>query len=304
MPSGSIPVLMARGRSLAEMWENSLLELSRNGSRARTQYDRMDDDGNFTDPPSMDCTMIMVCDEPMSDPMIHRAFPGGLEDLEEYRLEVVDGVKNHWIRDPSDPSDQRWEYTYNGRLSAYPVRTFDEASSSQVVKPFDQFDYLVDKISADPFTRRAIAHTWVVGEDNFYESPPCLQSIWLRALPDDDGVLTLNMDVRFRSRDAYDAAFMNCFALMHLQQEFARRISDKRSEPVRLGRYLDISDSYHVYGRRIEDFNERFLKLHGDRSFEDRTWPLEFARPIFDEARPRIMEKIRSHDAQGPGPTL
>jgi len=28
---------------------------------------------------------------------IHRAFPGGLEDLEIYRQEVVDGVHDHWI---------------------------------------------------------------------------------------------------------------------------------------------------------------------------------------------------------------
>ena len=297
MAGGSIPVLVARGDSLAEMWENSLIELHKNGSRARTQYDKKDASGKYIDPPSMDCTMLMVCEHPMSDPMIHRAFPGGLEDLEEYRLEVLDGIKNHWVRDPKNPDDQRWEYTYNGRLTAYPVKRADAKGKLKVV-PYNQFDYMVNKLAENPYTRRAIAHTWVVGEDNEYESPPCLQGVWIRALPNDDGSLVLNMDVRFRSRDAYDAAFMNCFALMHLQQEFARRLSEKVGKKVTLGRYVDFADSYHVYGRRIADFEERFLKLLKERSFEDRTWPLEFAQPIFDEARPKVMEKVRAVDAE------
>jgi thymidylate synthase len=297
MSDGSIPVLVARGRSLAEMWENSLLELHSSGARARTQYDRKGDDGGYIDPPSIDATMLMVCEEPASDPMIHRAFPGGLEDLEEYRLEVVDGVKNHWVRDPSDSNDERWEYTYNGRLTAHPAARVDYSTGKVSIEEFNQFDYMVERVSQSPFTRRAIAHTWVVGEDNFYESPPCLQGLWIRALPNDDDGLTLNMDVRFRSRDAYDAAFMNCFAFLHLMKEFAARIAGKTGKEVKLGRYADFSDSYHIYGRRITDFEERFLKLHETRPFEDRTWPLEFAQPIFDEARPRILEKIKSKDA-------
>ena len=298
MPGGSIPVLVARGRSLAETWENSLLLLWKHGARARTQYDRKDEAGHYIDPPSLDATMLMVCEEPVSEPMIHRAFPGGLEDLEEYRLEVVEGVKNHWVRDPSDPGDERWEYTYNGRLTAYPAKKVDYSTGRVSVEPFNQLDYLVEKVAANPFTRRAIAHTWVVGEDNFYESPPCLQGVWVRALPNDEGGLTLNMDVRFRSRDAYDAAFMNCFAFVHLMKELARRIEEKTQRPVTLGRYVDFSDSYHIYGRRIMDFEERFLRLYESRSFEERTWSLEFARPIFEEARPRILEKIRSKDAE------
>ena len=294
----SIPVLFARGRSLAEMWENSLLELWKNGARARTQYDRKDDAGNYIDPPSLDATMIMVCEEPFSEPMVHRAFPGGLEDLEEYRLEVVEGIKNHWIRDPANPDDERWEYTYNGRLTAYPACKRDYKEGTVEVRPFNQLDYIVDALAKEPFTRRAIAHTWVVGEDNFYTSPPCLQGVWFRALEDDDGALTLNMDVRFRSRDAYDAAFMNCFALVHLMKEIAGRLEEKTGRPVRLGRYVDFSDSYHVYGRRLADFEERFLRLTETRSFDERTWTLDFARPIFEEARPRILEKVRRKDQE------
>ncbi len=85
---GSIPVLTARGKSLAEAWESSLLELSKHGAEVRTEYDAKDEAGGYVDPPSLDCTMLMVCEEPAAEPLIHRAFPGGLEDLEEYRQEV------------------------------------------------------------------------------------------------------------------------------------------------------------------------------------------------------------------------
>lgn len=299
MNTGNIPVLVARGKSLADMWENSMLELYQHGAKARTQYDRKDKEGEYIDPPSIDCTMMMVCEDPFSDPMIHRAFPGGLEDLEEYRMEVVDGIKDHWVRDKGDPTDERWEYTYHGRWTHHPVinppyfhkRPFDVEKAE-----FNQLIWLVDKLGANPITRRAIAHTWVVGEDNGYESPPCTQGLWLRGIPREDGVVVINMDVRFRSRDAYDAAFMNAFAFVYLQKWVADELSRRYQMETVVGRYVDFSDSYHIYGRRIADFEERFLKLLYDRSFEERTWPLEFAQPLFDEARPKILEKVRRKD--------
>ena len=55
--------------------------------------------------------------EPFAEPRIHRAFPGGLDDLEKYRAEVLYGVHDHWI----DPAAGKWEYTYHERLFAYRV---------------------------------------------------------------------------------------------------------------------------------------------------------------------------------------
>ncbi|MDD5421936.1 MAG: hypothetical protein PHT32_00730, partial [Candidatus Omnitrophica bacterium] len=52
---------------------------------------------------------------------------------------------------------------------------------------------------------------------------------------------------------------------------------------VRVGRYVDISDSFHIYGSYIEDF-KKFLKTVNERSFEERTWPTEFAKPFFEDA--------------------
>ena len=293
MPSpstGSIPVLTARGRSLAEAWENSLLELSKHGAEVRTEYDAKDEEGNFTEPPSLDATMIMIVEDPSSEPLIHRAFPGGLEDLEEYRQEVLDGIKDHWVRDPDDPADNRWEYTYHERLTAYRVPGLDGR--------INQLDQVVEKLSEAPYSRRAQAVTWQPWIDPACDDPACLQSMWFRVLPDSDGAWHLNMNVRFRSRDAFDAAYMNCFAFVHLMERMAREIGEKASRDVKLGRYVDMSDSYHIYGKRRRAFEDGFLKLVETRSFEDRTWTREFAQPFFEEARPAIAEKVKRKDAE------
>jgi len=289
--NGSIPVLTASGRSLAEAWENSLLALWKGGGRVPTEYDAKAD-GQTVDQPSLDCTMVMTVLEPRAEPFIHRAFPGGLEDLEEYRQEVLDGIKDHWVRDPHNPDDDRWEYTYHQRIFAYEVPGLEGK--------IDQLARAVDKLSSAPFTRRAQAITWQPWFDLDCYDPACLQSIWLRVLPDAEDVWHLNMNVRFRSRDAYDAAFMNCFALISLQERLAGQLAEKAGREVRLGRYVDVSDSYHVYGRRLEHFRENFLRQVRERSFEERTWDREFAEEFFAEARPAIEKKIAEVDSRRP----
>jgi len=109
-----IPVLTVCARTLAEAYEKALVEVYHNGSRIKTQYDQAGD------PPSIDATMNITILEPLADPMIHKAFPGGIEDLKEYTMELM-GAKDHWVKNINDPSDTRWEYTYHGRLAAYGV---------------------------------------------------------------------------------------------------------------------------------------------------------------------------------------
>ena len=282
---GQIPVLTARGSCLPEAWENSLIALFSYGTLIKTQYDKADD------PPSLDCTMITVIEDPVAEPMIHRSFPGGLEDLEEYRQEVVDGIKNHWVRDPDDPEDNRWEYTYNERMFAYKVPGLDEE--------VDQFEGMAQALASSPITRRAQMISWQPWMDLGAYDPACWQSLWGRIVRDGDGVGRLNLNMRFRSRDAYKAAFMNDFAFIDLAGHLAGRISELRGEKVRLGRFIDQSDSYHIYGSYFGEFFDGFIKLLFNREkFEDRTWTREFAVPFFEEAKPAIRRKIAEQDAK------
>lgn len=275
---GHIPVLMVEGQCLAEAWEKSLVAVYRNGCTVRTEYDRPGD------PPSKDCSMTIVVHDPLAEPMIHRDFPGGLEDLQEYVMEVLDGIKDHWVRSSADdPEETRWEYTYHQRLFGYSVPGLD--------KTYDQIELIAERLARTPYTRRAQAITWKVWEDNFCYDPACLQSIWCRLLPGEDDVWVLNTNVRFRSNDAYKAAFMNMFALTQLQVRIAGRISALAGRQVKLGRYVHQADSYHIYGAYFEEFEKRFLRALETRTFEQRTFRYEAVKGIMEEASPAILEK-------------
>ncbi|MBT6689779.1 hypothetical protein HN903_00440 [archaeon] len=297
--NGNIPLLFSRGGALAEAWENSLIALAARGGFVRTQYDdKNSENGLYLSPPSIDATMSVIVEAPSSDPMIHKSFPGGLEDLEEYRQEVLDGIKDHWVRDQNNPDDKRWEYTYHERMFGYKVPGLKGS--------IDQVENMIGNLARSPITRRAQATSWKVWEDLNISDPACFQSLWGRILRtndefkfysnESDGEQKLNLNMRFRSRDAYDAAFMNNFAFINLAEYMAGEISGRQGEKVELGRFEDKSDSYHIYGKRLEDFGSRFVKSISNRSFEDRTWDRAFVQPFFDAAKSTIIEKVKAQD--------
>ncbi len=278
-----IPVLHADGDCIARAWENALVTLYESGCEMQTEYDKPGD------PASKDATMIMTIHDPLAEPMIHRDFPGGFEDLQEYVMEVCEGIKDHCVRDSANPDDTRWEYTYHQRLFGYEVPTLD---------PTDQIEHICEQLTKTPHTRRAQAVTWKVWEDNSCYDPACLQSIWCRILPeatsDGDAQPVLNMNVRFRSNDAYKASFMNIFALVKLQATIAERISQQSGSPIKVGRYCHMADSFHIYGSNLAEFEARFLGAIRSRTFEQRTMRHEDVSDIMEEARPAILEKARN----------
>lgn len=330
--NGNIPVVSVSGKTLAEAWENAMIGLFFYGCEIRTQYDAKDKNGNFIDPPSKDCTILMSIEEPVAEPMIHLGgIPGGFEDLEEYVQEVRDGIKDHWVRDPLDAKDTRWQYTYHGRLFRYevPLSLYDEFLHNlsdqekaefyrhetshflldhdyvQVVEKeiqgkkqkfvqINQIQYVIEKLSQQPYTRQAQAITWQPFMDTDIYDPACLQSMWFRILEDEQGTPTLNMNIRFRSRDAYDACFMNCFAFIHVMEYVAEQVSRRIGKKVKIGRYMDQSDSFHIYGKRIADFEQRFLKNLFERDFSQRTFARADAEPFFAERRKKLAEQFKT----------
>jgi thymidylate synthase len=159
--------------------------------------------------------------------------------------------------------------------------------------PIDQIEIVCQKLAQAPYTRRAQAITWKVWEDNECYDPACLQSVWCRVL-EDAGVPVLSMNVRFRSNDAYKAAFMNIFALVQLQAVIARKLGERIGKDVRVGRYVHFADSYHIYGSYFREFEGRFLGALEKRTFAQRTMNYEDVREMMEEARPMILEKART----------
>ena len=263
----AIPVLKVEGETIPEVWERAVISCWEQGIRIRTEYDKADD------PPSRDCSMVMVIRRPLGEPRIHRAFPGGLGDLEIYRQEVVDGIHDDWI----DPDEGKWSYTYHQRLFAF------EREGERI----DQIDYIIRKLAETNFTRRAQAITWDVKTDRVVSDPPCLQRLWCRLTGDGDGGLVLNMNGHWRSRDAYKAAFMNLFALTDLMRVIGERLAERTSTRVTLGRYAEFVDSFHIYGSYFKEF-EGFLGTVKKRRFKERVWDTKFAEPYFEEARTKL----------------
>ena len=271
-----IPILQVKGETLPAAWEKAVLTVWEKGEKIKTEYDKK---GDLL---SKDCTMIIIINQPMKEPRIHRAFPGGLEDLEIYRQEVVFGIHDHWI----NPQEGKWTYTYHKRIFDYEIEN----------ERIDQIDAIVKKLSDIPYSRRGQAITWNVKLDPQTNDPPCLQRLWFRITTTSRGKSVLNMNTHWRSRDAFKASFMNMYALTDLQNSIAESISQLRNERIEVGRYVDISDSFHIYGSYHEEF-EKFLQAVKNRSFENRTWRTEFAESFFEDARKKIAQE-KSIDAK------
>ena len=286
---GHLPVLKVAAENLPHGWEQAMLALWDGGVDIRTEYDRKDGSGRYLDPPSRDATMIIEVRDPFAEPRIHKNFPGGPAELEIYRQEVVAGIHDHWV-DPTDPD--KWTYTYHERLFAYAPTTNLDDPAAPKLPPVNQLDYVVAKAAAASHSRRIQATTWMPTADPQTNDPPCLQRLWFRLLPNDAGELTLNLNTHWRSRDAYKAWFMNAFALTDLQRAVAGQIAERLGKPVRVGSYVDISDSFHLYGSYFAEFEPELRKMRDDPDYRKRAWPSDHPAVVmmFEETRARLKE--------------
>src|SRR5512133_1385116 len=128
------------------------------GESFPTQYDKAGD------PNSRDILVMIHVLAPLGEPRIHRAFPGGLDDLEKYRAEVIYGVHDHWI----NPAAGMWEYTYHERLFDYRVPKIPDSARPADKDGWvhiDQIEECVKLLKSCGFTRRAQAVTWQAWND-------------------------------------------------------------------------------------------------------------------------------------------
>jgi thymidylate synthase len=281
--TADIPVISITAGCLPEAWEKAVLAVWDKGLEIKTQYDKPED------PPSKDATVIVTVTSPLAEPRIHKNFPGGPAELEAYRQEVINGIHDHWI----DAAAGKWTYTYHERLFAYcPVESIRDPDSPRPFKKIDQIQYIIDSLAQAGHTRRAQAITWMPTADPQTDDPPCLQRIWCRLVShrrSGNGQLTLNMNTHWRSRDLYKAWFMNVYAFTDLQRIIAEGISQKLNQPVTVGRYVDISDSLHIYGSYFDDAAKEVEKMR-QSPFTDRAW--ESTHPAFEMMTAEAREKL------------
>ena len=185
-----------------------------------TALDALETCGAITDCDDWNCqqkelSMTMIVEHPLQEPMISKCFIGDPHSLEQYRLEMLDGILDFEI------DAGNWEYTYHDRYAA-------------------QFPGLIRELKRNLSTRRAVM---VIRrpEDIGSADPPCLQHIQYFVR---DG--KLDCCVLFRSNDACKATFMNAFALICLQKKIADELG------VDVGTYTHRANSFHCYEKDFD----------------------------------------------------
>jgi thymidylate synthase len=269
--------------TLPEAWEAAVIAVWENGTEIATQYDKPGD------LPSKDATATITIRNPTKEPRIHRAFPGGIEDLEIYRQEVVCGIHDHWIA----PEEGKWEYSYHQRLFNYDaIVNCNDNISTKIV---NQIDYIIEALSSAPHTRRAQAITWQPWKDCGIHDPSCLQSIFMRIFDNE-----LIMNIRMRSNDLFKATFMNLFAFIDIQRLVAEKVSEKLNKEIKQGQVVHMVDSLHLYSQYNNEI-EGFLKTVKNRTFDKRVYFLNdpMIQDIISETKIKINKSLEEEKKTG-----
>ena len=122
--------------------------------------------GDISDCGDWNCTqkeisMTMQVLEPLAEPMISRLFIGGQKELQQYVMEMLDGILDFEI------DKGNWTYTYHDRMVNYRSHN----------KVYDQIQFVISELTRNPSSRRAVVVIRDVGVDAESDDPACLQHL-------------------------------------------------------------------------------------------------------------------------------
>ena len=252
------------GKSLPEAYHNALVELYKHGEIVSC--------GDY-DQNQKELAMTMVIESPFAEPMISRLVIGGFYELQQYVMEVLDGILDFKIGD----GENVWEYTYHDRIV-----NFDISAGQK----FDQLQFVIDELKRSPDSRRAVINIRDNSVDPFNANPACLQHMqfFIRGG-------RLHMKVLMRSNDAAEATFMNAFAFIMLQKKAAEALG------LTVGTYTHRANSFHCYEK---DFGllEQYINGIQTKPVDEITYEYEgFFKDMMKESIPdieRAVAKLRT----------
>ncbi|MGL6343854.1 MAG: thymidylate synthase, partial [Waterburya sp.] len=132
----------------------------------------------------------------------------------------------------------------------------------------------INKLGKNINSTQCVINLWDSVEDLIDSSPPCLNHIWLRALPieclSDSQQFELQLTATFRSHDYFKAWIPNVFALRELQIYICHQLNFQQDYQIKAGALIINSLSAHIY----EDDLDRAVSLI------DRHWKYQ---PKFDD---------------------
>jgi len=225
-----MPELLVKDTTLPRAYHRALIALKEQGDLVDCA------DWNTT---CREASMTIVIEDPVAEPMISKCFIGGPRELQQYIMEMLDGILDFEIEKGN------WVYTYHNRMAAMK----DPAEAGKVI---DQVQFVIDDLKRNPSSRRAVI--LIRNADDVYsEDPACLQHIQYFVR---DG--KLDCKVLFRSNDACKASYMNMYALIMLQ----KRVAEALGLPV--GSYTHRANSYHCYARDFGAMDGYIARIQAD----------------------------------------
>ena len=212
-------------------------------------------------------SMTMIAEEPLAEPMVSRLIIGGFYELQQYVMEVLDGILDFKIGD----SENAWEYTYHDRIVNYDIEG----------RKLNQLQFVIDELTRNPDSRRAVIDIRDNRIDPFNSHPACLQHMqfFIR-----NG--KLHMKVLMRSNDGVEATFMNAFAFVMLQ----KKVADVLGLP--MGSYAHRANSFHCYEK---DFGllDQYIDGIENKPLDEITYEYDgFFKDLMEEAIPDIERAV------------
>jgi len=199
-------------------------------------------------------SMTIVVEHPLQEPMISKCFIGGPIELQQYVMEMLDGVLDFEVEKGN------WNYTYHQRYAS-------------------QYQFVIDELRRNKNSRRAVMTIWDPLKDKYSSDPPCFNHC--QFLIRDE---KLHMKVLFRSNDACKATFMNAFALIQLQERIAGELG------VDVGTYTHRANSFHCYERDFKLLDGYVKRIGSD---DELTFDyIDEWQEDMEDAIPIIMERI------------
>ena len=223
-------------------------------------------------------SMTFVAQAPLAEPRVSRLYVGGFRELQQYVMEIVDGLLDFRV-------GSGFEYTYHDRMANYPIVT---AGQPPALTRLDQIGFVIGELRRNNDSRRAVIDIRENSTDAFTGDCACLQHMQFLIR---DGAL--HCKVLMRSNDAVEAAFMNAFAFIMLQ----KRIADELG--VGVGTYTHRANSFHCYEK---DFKllEQYARGIQEKPAEDLTYNYEeYYKELMEENIPAIMETVDSLRQKG-----
>lgn len=243
--------ILVKAETLPQAYHQALLELAENGDYTPCP------DYNTN---QKECSMTMVVTNPLGEPLISRLFIGGFKELEQYRLEMLDGILDFEI------DRGNWAYTYHSRMA-------------------EQIPFIIRDLKRNPSSRRAVIdiRDWRHDAAEGNENPACLQHIqfFIR-----EG--KMHAKVLFRSNDACKATYMNAFALIMLQKRLADELG------VEMGTYTHRANSFHCYEKDFGMLDGYIKRIREAEDMDDITYEYEEVwKPMMEAARPEIEAMVQ-----------